>query len=221
MSQLATRPPLIASLVAIAPLVLAYQIGVLFAGNVNGADMVTRAAYTSLGRTAYLLVHVGAAIAFLVWIRRSERWHTLRLAVLGPLVVEAAIYALTLAAVITLAIDRIVPFALSPGNVVNAIGAGVYEELVFRLGVLVALAALLRRATPHRALVFTLALLASSLLFAAAHHVGPGGEPYHAHVFAARCVAGAVFGAVFWFRSLAHAVYAHALYDILIFARAT
>jgi hypothetical protein len=36
------------------------------------------------------------------------------------------------------------------------------------------------------------------------------------HRFAFRCFAGAAFAAIFWFRSLAHAVYAHVLYDILV-----
>ncbi len=42
-----------ASLVLIFPLLLAYEVGVLFAGHVNGADVVTRALYATLAsRTA-------------------------------------------------------------------------------------------------------------------------------------------------------------------------
>jgi len=33
-------------------------------------------------------------------------------------------------------------------------------------------------------------------------------------------LAGAAFGLIFWFRSLAHAVYAHAIYDLLVYWRA-
>jgi hypothetical protein len=36
------------------------------------------------------------------------------------------------------------------------------------------------------------------------------------HTFAYRCVAGIAFGLVFWYRSLAHAVYAHVLYDLVV-----
>ena len=52
-----------------------------------------------------------------------------------------------------------------------------------------------------------------------AHHLGAHGEPWGLHVFAFRCLAGVVFGLIFWFRSLAHAVYAHTLYDLLVYAR--
>jgi hypothetical protein len=59
---------------------------------------------------------------------------------------------------------------------------------------------------------------ADALRFAAAHHLGAHGEPWTAHAFAFRTVCGAAFAAMFWFRSLAHAVYAHVLYDILVAA---
>jgi hypothetical protein len=34
-----------------------------------------------------------------------------------------------------------------------------------------------------------------------------------------RCCAGGVFALVFWFRSLAHVVYAHVFYDVLVYWR--
>jgi hypothetical protein len=214
------RGDLGASLVLIVPLFLAYQIGVLFTGNVNGADVVTRAAYGALGRQTYLLVNAGIAIGFLLWLRRSQRWTVLRLEVVGPIVLEATIYALALATLVTFALDRCLGLSLSPGSIVNALGAGVHEELVFRLALFGGLVSLAWRCTDHRRVAIIVALAASSVAFSAAHHAGPYGEPYTAHAFAFRCAAGVVFGLVFWFRSLAHAVYAHALYDILVYWRA-
>ncbi|HVK83260.1 MAG TPA: CPBP family glutamic-type intramembrane protease [Kofleriaceae bacterium] len=208
----------VASLVLIFPLLLAYEIGVLFAGSVNGADIVTRALYGAAGtRAAYLLIHAVCALAFLVWIRRDRRWSTLTLEVAAPVILEAAIYALTLGALGTLIVERLLGLGLSAGSVVSAIGAGVHEELVFRLGALSLLMAMLSR-TLDRRLAFLFALAISTVLFAAAHHVGAYGEPFTAHAFAFRCVAGAAFALVFWFRSLAHAVYAHVLYDVLVAA---
>lgn len=205
------------SLVLIFPLLLAYEIGVLFAGRVNGADIVTRALYHAMGtRGAYLLVHAVFALAFLVWIRRDERWSTLTLEIAAPVILEAAIYALTLGAVGTLIVERLLGLGLSPGSIVSAIGAGVHEELVFRLGALTLLVAMFTRASLDRRIAFLAALAISTVLFAAAHHVGAYGEPFTVHAFAFRCVAGIAFALVFWFRSLAHAVYAHVLYDVLV-----
>jgi hypothetical protein len=228
------------SLVLIFPLLLAYEIGVLFAGRVNGADLVTRAVYTAAGsRTAYLTIYAAVAAGFLLWIRHTRRWHTLRLAVAGPVILEAALYALTLGALVSLVVDRLLGLGLTVPSVISALGAGVHEELVFRLALIAGLVALARRLdrnpilptaragrapvprlaslVDHRAAV-VLAIAGSSLVFAAAHHVGVHGEPWTVHAFAFRAVAGAAFGAIFWFRSLAHAVYAHVLYDVLIAA---
>lgn len=203
------------SLVLIFPLLLAYEVGVLFAGRVNGADVVTRAMYSLAGsRVAYLVIHAVIALAFLVWIRREKRWATLSFDVAAPVVLEAAIYALTLGAVGTLIVERILGLG-ADASIVSALGAGVHEELVFRLGLMVGMVALASRVFGARIGV-ALALVGSSVVFAAAHHVGVHGEAFTAHAFAFRIVAGCVFGAVFWFRSLAHAVYAHVLYDVLV-----
>lgn len=205
-----------ASLVLIFPLLLAYEVGVLFAGRVNGADLVTRALYAAVGsRALYLLVHVAFALAFLVWIRRRQRWATLSLDIAAPVILEAAIYALTLGAVGTLVVDHLLGLGAG-ASIVSALGAGVHEELVFRLGLVAGGVWLLSRAGLDRRLAIALALIGSAFLFAAAHHVGAHGEAFTTHAFAFRVVAGGVFGLVFWFRSLAHAVYAHFLYDVLV-----
>ncbi len=208
-----------ASLVLIFPVLLAYEVGVLFAGRVNGADVVTREIYAAVAsRTTYLLFHAAVAGAFLLWIRHTRRWATLSLAVAAPVILEAAIYALTLGAVGSLVVERLLGLGLTGSSVVSALGAGVHEELVFRLGLMTGLVAVLARTALDRRIALVLAIAGSSVLFAAAHHVGAHGESWSAHAFAFRCVAGAMFGLVFWFRSLAHAVYAHVLYDILIAA---
>lgn len=207
-----------ASFVLIFPLLLVYAVGVLFTGRVNGADLGTRVLYTLAGsRTVYLLLYAAIALLFLLWIRRGHRWSALRLEVAAPVVLEASIYAFTLGALISLVLDRLLGLGIDGTSVVAALGAGVHEELVFRLGLMAGLVALLR-GIGHR-FALALALAASSLLFAAAHHLGAHGEPFTTHAFAFRALAGAAFGAIFWFRSLAHAVYAHAIYDLVVAAR--
>lgn len=204
-----------ASFVLIFPLLLAYEIGVLFAGRVNGADVVTRLIYVALGtKTAYMLVYAAIALAYLVWIRKAQRWGTLRLDIAMPVILEAAIYAMTLGAVIHLILDRLLGLGIDKDSFISALGAGVHEEIVFRLGLFAGLASLLR--DQRLSLPFT--LVVSSLLFAGAHHIGAHGEAFTVHVFAYRTLAGCAFGAIFWYRSLAHAVYAHTLYDLVVAA---
>ncbi len=63
-SRLAGHGDLASSLVLIFPLLLIYEIGVLFAGRVNGADFVTRAVYAIAGsRAVYLAIYALVAVA--------------------------------------------------------------------------------------------------------------------------------------------------------------
>ena len=102
-------------------------------------------------------------------------------------------------------------------RVVMSLGAGVYEETVFRLGIMAGLAALLERGVGFRRWVAALvALIVSSVLFSAMHHIPPYGDPFTIGVFTFRVLAGACFGLIFWFRGFAVAVYTHALYDLYV-----
>lgn len=100
--------------------------------------------------------------------------------------------------------------------VIGAIGAGIYEEIVFRLLLLSSIALLLRRglrfSAPGSA---ALAVFVSAGAFAWAHFVGAGGEAFAWRPFAFRLAAGLLLGAVFVLRGLGVAVYLHAAYDAL------
>jgi hypothetical protein len=213
-----------ASMVLIFPLYLAYAVGVLFTDHVNGVDFVSTTVWWACGgdRTRYLAMHGVLAAAYVVWLRRSGRTGTLTLGIVAPLVLEAAIYALTMATLIQLVMLHVLgPLGvLSIGGAgdraIASIGAGVHEELVFRLGLCGGGAWLLLRLGLARRVAIPIAVIASSLLFAAAHHLGPSGEPWQRSVFAYRALAGVIFALIFRHRSLAHAVYAHALYDLWI-----
>ena len=222
MSRRARRPPpswaghgdLAASVALLVPLVLAYGIGVAIVRQASAVDLVTRGLWAACGgdRARYLLVYAAIAVGFLFWLRRHGRRGAVTLEVAAPVVAEAAIYALTMGAAIGLVLDGLA--ALGAASAVGAIGAGLHEELVFRLGGVAGVAALLRRAEVAPRLALALAVVASSLAFAAAHHWA--GAPWDAHAFAFRALAGAAFALIFWHRSLAHAVYAHVLYDLYV-----
>ena len=110
-------------------------------------------------------------------------------------------------------------------------GGAAYEELVFRLGFLCVFAVLCVRlarslgAPPRaaRAIAITVAVTASSALFAAAHLTvvtrafGPGGETFSAATFLWRAMAGVVLGALFLWRGLGVAAWAHGWFNLALF----
>ena len=99
---------------------------------------------------------------------------------------------------------------------VGAVGAGLYEELLFRLTLLPLAYGLFRllRCGPRGAGL--LAVVASSLLFALCHHLGPGGEAPRFGPFLFRAAAGCVLAGLFWARGFGVAVGTHAAYDLLV-----
>jgi membrane protease YdiL (CAAX protease family) len=99
--------------------------------------------------------------------------------------------------------------------VVTYLGAGVYEELIFRLLLFGGLALTVGAVLPGRTGA-VLAALAAAALFAAAHHLGPHGEPVDGFNFVFRLLAGLYFTLVFALRGFGVAVGCHACYDVLV-----
>ena len=97
----------------------------------------------------------------------------------------------------------------------TGIGAGVYEELVFRL-IFISLAMmigvdLLRLG--RRGVAFA-AIILSSLAFAAHHHQPVGMEPFDLASFAFRAAAGTYLAIIFWYRGYGPAAGCHAAYNV-------
>jgi hypothetical protein len=102
------------------------------------------------------------------------------------------------------------------GQMVTFVGAGIYEEVLFRLLLFATLNGLLRLAGSSRFLAALLTTLISALLFAAAHHIGPYGEAFDRSVFLFRALAGLYFGLLYQLRGFGIAVGTHASYDVLV-----
>ena len=99
---------------------------------------------------------------------------------------------------------------------ISYLGAGIYEEVLFR-GILCTLIYVAGRSLKLPiAVSLIVAMLASSLLFSAAHSIGPAADSYTHYSFLFRTCAGVYFAGLFFCRGLAIAVGAHAVYDLLV-----
>ncbi len=102
-------------------------------------------------------------------------------------------------------------------RIAMGVGAGIYEELVFRLvmiSVIVMLGADLLKF--DRSSVAVAAIVISSLAFAAHHHQPIGLEPFRMTAFTFRTIAGAYLAAVFWLRGYGPAAGCHAAYNVVL-----
>lgn len=102
-------------------------------------------------------------------------------------------------------------------KVMLSLGAGFYEELVFRVIILSGSVLTLTHALNlKKTTAFFIAAIFSSLLFSGFHYIGPFGEPFQFYSFAFRFFAGIIFALLYIGRGFGIAVYTHTLYDLLI-----
>lgn len=224
------RGNLLTNLVLILPLLILYQAGVLLTlPLLNGADLLTVLLFRGLGLGLgeYLAFLAVLALVFAGALARLRRTQPFDARAVIPILLESAIYAFATGTLIVVAMTRILGIdpRLGAGlaaehwfsRLVLSLGAGVHEELVFRLGMLGGTTWLLQRGLAMRALAATLvALILSSLAFAAVHHLPPLGDPLTPGLFTFRTLAGVWFGLLYRLRGLAVTVYTHALYDVYV-----
>lgn len=216
------------SILAIAPLAVLYEVGlaVTNAPVVNGAELLLHQVFWIGGptygpiawRVALALVFVASAVVVL-------RGHFKLPGDLLGIVAEGLVFGILLGPTAYWLQSKISAFlsiqaeSRSLGmQLALSLGAGVYEEILFRLIVLSAIYSGISRASvvgSHPVFGASAAVVASALLFSAFHHV-PGGEPFAAPVFFYRAIAGVVLGVLFIARGLGVAVYTHTAYDVLV-----
>jgi hypothetical protein len=218
-----SRTPL-TSLAFTLPLVLAYEGGVLLLGRGsprNGADVWLRQALDGLGFGQYFLLPVLTVVGLLAWHHvRHDRWR-FSPAVLVGMGVECVVLALLLVGLARLQ-SRFWPLAIEEGaaalvtRFVGYCGAGLYEEVLFRLLMLPAVAWACRRFGASAGAAGGWAVLVTSILFSAAHYVGPLGDAFDLHSFAFRALAGLFFAVLFVVRGFGIAAGTHAAYDMIV-----
>jgi membrane protease YdiL (CAAX protease family) len=224
----ATSHPL-PCLLFVLPLLAGYEGGVLWLGGPkpdalrNGADAWVRWALEEFGLRGMAWVPP-ALIAgfFLGWsmLRRQERPTDLLGLVCG-MTLESVVFAVGLYALgkhFLPLLDRqaVVPAADAVRQAVTFVGAGVYEEVLFRLLLLTAIRAVVGMVGLPGIPGSILALLASSVLFSLAHHAGPFGQAFELKVFVFRMLAGTYFGIIYLLRGFGVTAGTHACYDVMV-----
>jgi hypothetical protein len=192
----------------------------------NGAEILLLKEIGRLGSRAHLVLSVAffflCCFAARNLVKRQVPW--LRVAfVIG---LEGTVYALLLgpvAATLTASATRFLSTAAMSSslaeNLVGSIGAGIFEELVFRLGLMSLLVWLSLRAVRAWSLptwvAGAFAVVVSALVFSWFHHLC--GEPFDSRRFVFRTMAGLLLGILMWTRGYGVCVYTHTLYNVYFY----
>jgi membrane protease YdiL (CAAX protease family) len=218
-----SRRPVV-SLVFIVPLMAIYETGVVIWGVQNGADAWMRQFLDLMGFSQHLLLPLLTVCILLAWHYLTHEPWRFSPGVLSPMVVECLLLAICLQIVLKFQGLLLLPVA-EPTKLtiaetmktsVGFLGAGIYEELLFRLMLLTAVVWIIRRWWTAAKASLVLAVLVSSLIFAAAHYVGHNGYTFDWFNFLFRIVAGVFFSILFIYRGFGISAGTHAAYDILV-----
>lgn len=195
----------------------------------NGADVLVKSLFIALGGrygvAAFTLVVAGIGGWLVMRDRRAQG--PIRAGLFPLMFAEAAGYAVLLGGVVSALTSLVLrgrlailagpaDFAL-PTQLMISLGAGIYEELLFRVVLVSGLAALARVAfgwRPAGAGVFAVVL--GALIFSLFHYVGPFGDSFTLSSFTFRAIAGLIFSAMYLLRGLGITAWCHALYDVFL-----
>ncbi len=213
------------------PLLLLYEFlawAMAGSGVRNGADVLLKWLFVGVGGQRGLLVFEVVVFGIGAWLVTRD-WRAaggrLKPRVFAGMLLESALLALLVGLVVgrltaallrTLAVGQMEGLDLS-SQLMLSLGAGIYEELLFRVILVGALAAFgLRVLKWSRQTSGVVACVVGALIFSAFHYVGPYGDPWQLGSFTFRAIAGLVFSALYLTRGFGITAWTHALYDIYV-----
>ena len=227
-----SRRPL-ASFFFVLPLIVFYELGSWWLGEGavrNGAAIWLQQLLTSSGLVSWFLLPILTLAILLAWHHATGQPWKISTNVIYAMSAESVLLAVVLIAfahvqtnVLSIAgvqldceigVEQIANETFS--RIVRYFGAGVYEELLFRLMLLpLVMAAIGLVIVSQKARIFG-ALVLTSLLFSFAHYIGPYGDIFEWASFSFRAMAGGFFCLLFIFRGFGIAAGTHAVYDMIV-----
>jgi hypothetical protein len=197
----------------------------------NGADAMLRAAFTAVAGRNGPIVFMAAVILlglFLVVRDLRKTKAGLKPVVFGGMLVESIALATAFGLVIGVATTKLLGslqmLMIAQGGGIQAmpwptrlmlsLGAGLYEELFFRVLLVTALAAGARAVFGFGTRAAGgFAVVVGAFIFAAFHYIGPFGDPFQLQSFTFRMLSGLAFSGLYVLRGFGVTAWTHALYD--------
>jgi hypothetical protein len=199
----------------------------------NGADAILRAAFsavsprygTAIFMAVIVLVGVGLVIRDMRQTRDSLRTRVF-VGMLAESVALAGVFGLVIGLTTAKLLGSLHALAINQGPLAHtswttrlmlSLGAGLYEELFFRVLLVTALAAGARVVLglgPRGAGI--IAATVGAFIFSAFHYIGPYGDPLQLQSFVFRMLSGLAFSALYLTRGFGITAWTHALYDAFL-----
>ncbi|HEY4100324.1 MAG TPA: CPBP family intramembrane glutamic endopeptidase [Gemmatimonadales bacterium] len=223
------------SILFAAPLLAAYEVlawalsDPAAPGVRNGADVMLKAPFARLaganGVIAFdvLLVTFGAWLVIRDW-RRNRG--PLKPAIFAGMFAESVILAVVVGVLLRYATAALLHYFVLAAPIKGldiktqlmvSLGAGIYEELLFRVILVGGLSLVATRVFGWKARgAGVFAAVLSALLFSSFHYIGAYGDTLKVSSFLFRFLAGLVFSTLYLMRGFGITAWTHSLYDIIV-----
>lgn len=227
-----TRGILYSYLISV-PLLIAYEVLILVSQPPDQAvrisiDIWFKSIFHSLGVNAISATLIVAAIigAIILIVKRTELPH-LKSKYFLSMILESVVYAVLVTFVIVGFLETILTMKvyndIETLNKVQlfalSLGAGLYEELFFRVILVGGLAWLLMNLFSKKGAAYTLAAVLAALLFSGVHYIGEYGDFFTLGSFLFRFLFGLALNVIYVTRGFGIAAWTHAIYDVLVFSQ--
>tara|TARA_Y100001936_G_scaffold162326_1_gene158507 strand:+ start:2959 stop:3654 length:696 start_codon:yes stop_codon:yes gene_type:complete len=217
------------SLVVTLPLFIIYEIGIfyMFQANVayvkNGADLLIEEFIKMIGLNGYYTASsIFIIVLYIVLISQRKNFKTFKISMkyITIMIFESLVYAAVLMMVLQniYLIQGLTTSLLN--NFILSIGAGLYEELIFRFFLLFILAksfSFVFKTKEFTSLI--LSIIVSSVLFSTFHYIGP--ESFTSLSFSLRFIAGIYLSIIYINRGFGIVALTHAFYDLFVIFQLT
>ncbi len=197
----------------------------------NGADAMLRAAFTAVagrrGSIVFIAVIVLIGVALVLRDLRNTRdplRPTVFAGMLGESVLLASVFGVVVGVTTAKLLGSLHALSLGPidqttwaTRLMLSLGAGLYEELFFRVLLVTGIAAgarLLLGMGPRASGV--IAAVSGALIFSAFHYIGPYGDKLELQSFVFRALSGLAFSGLYLLRGFGITAWTHALYDAFL-----
>jgi len=216
------------SAIAALPLLVIYEILIVLSqsrywGLRNAADVWIRTFLMAFDLQAQHItfVLIGISLALIPIAKSRARGIKLKANYFALMFVECLAFSLVLGVVLQ-SILRL--GGLSSGgsgsvliqNLALSVGAGLFEEIIFRVILLNLLFLLINPFVKKKVVTAVISVLLASFLFSLSHYVGTIADTWQLYSFMFRWAAGLLFTVLYFVRGFAITAYTHALYDIWV-----
>lgn len=167
-----------------------------------------------------------ALLGIVILYREKHKLSSLKFSYFLAMLAEALIYAYLLALLISQTLEALLQMVqVSPVESLTtlqqlalSLGAGLYEELFFRVILVSLLIFVFKYLFSKKWMAITAAVLLAAAIFSMVHYIGVLGDPFTFNSFLFRFLFGLALNGIYVWRGFGMAAWTHALYDILVVA---